>query len=156
SRAGVPVAEGIVEQLARLKTIGSIVAWIVEHMGASVEAPASVAATQPVSAAPAPAVTQEPAPVEPTHRYVVEPAPARLSATPADIAGKRFVVVDEGEGVGAATAAALRARGADALLLASHHVLESSCAAVDGLVHVAALRPGQHPILPEAFAAIRA
>src|SRR5207302_1614197 len=31
SRAGVPVAEGIVEQLARLKTIGAIVVWVVEH-----------------------------------------------------------------------------------------------------------------------------
>ncbi|HTC80766.1 MAG TPA: SDR family NAD(P)-dependent oxidoreductase, partial [Acidimicrobiia bacterium] len=157
SRAGVPVAEGIVEQLARLKTIGAIVAWIVEHVSTTAEAAPPVAATASRSVAPvAPVAPVEPAADGGTHRYVVEPAPAPGPTAPADIAGKRFVVVDEGEGIGAATAAALRARGADALLLAPHHVLESSCAAVDGLVHVAALRPGQDPILPEAFAAIRA
>ncbi len=73
-----------------------------------------------------------------------------------DLAGLRFVVVDEGEGVGAATAAALRARGADALLLAPHHDLASNCATVDGVVHVSALRPGQPPVLPDAFATLRA
>src|SRR2546421_6531820 len=80
-RAGVPVAEGIVEQLARLKTIGAIVAWIVEHVSTSAGAAPPVAATAPVStsigvpATPAtpttPAVTPAPAADEEVHRYVL-------------------------------------------------------------------------------------
>src|SRR5207248_910292 len=86
--APAPVAEGIVEQLARLKTIGAIVAWVVEHVSTSAEAAPPVAATasRPTSTAvpAAPAVAREPATDGGTHRYVVEPAPAPGPTVPAD------------------------------------------------------------------------
>src|SRR5207237_10085552 len=52
SRAGVPVAEGIVEQLARLKTSGSILAWVVEHVSTTAEVAAAVAVTAPTPTLP--------------------------------------------------------------------------------------------------------
>src|SRR5207244_8218003 len=88
SRAGVPVAEGIVEQLARLKTIRAIVAWIVEHVSTTEEVapPAAGTASTPVTptVTAVAAVAAEPAAGRGTHRYGVEPAPAPARPAPPD------------------------------------------------------------------------
>src|SRR5947209_712844 len=174
ARAGGPVAEGITEQLAALKTIGAIVAWIMERAEAQPRPgsptfgvlsspgernPPNLANLAPEGRPdPDPPGPPAPVPARP-QRYVVEitSSASKPPETPsADLRGLRFVVVDDGAGVGAATAAALRRRGAGALLLDVHHDLESSCASVDGVIHLGALRPGKPPVLPAAFAPLRA
>jgi acyl transferase domain-containing protein/NAD(P)H-dependent flavin oxidoreductase YrpB (nitropropane dioxygenase family) len=148
--AGAAPGAGAVEALAKLKTIGAIVAWILDHHAAGDAPP------QPAS----PAQEEPAAPVAP-QRYVVEVTTAKSPALDAlaDLAGHRFVVVDSdhaGETVGTATATALRKLGAESVLLGLHHDTEAACAAVDGVIHLGALRPGASPVLPHAFATLRA
>jgi acyl transferase domain-containing protein/NADP-dependent 3-hydroxy acid dehydrogenase YdfG len=147
--SGQAVPEGIVEQLARLKTIDAIVAYVGDHAAGPEKTP-----QEP----PEPAAAPAPVPVEPPRRYLVHvtESPAIAPDAHLDLSGLKFVVVDDGVGVGAATAAALRRRGADALLLGVHHDLESASAAVDGVIHLGALAPGGPPVLPEAFPSLRA
>lgn len=160
--AGTPPPPGAVEALARLKTVAAMVAWMVAND--------PVGAGGPVAAAPQPErapATAGPSAVggggrslvvAPPQRYRIEVAtePEVPQEPPARLAGQRIVVVDDERGVGAAVATALRHHGADALLLGGHHDLEAACARTDGVIHLGALRPGDTPILPAAFAPLRA
>jgi NAD(P)-dependent dehydrogenase (short-subunit alcohol dehydrogenase family) len=145
--AGSPPPEGAIEALARLKTIGAIVGWLLEHDGV-----ATTDRTEVDAGRAAPVV------VGPPRRYriglVTEPAVAQEDL--ARLAGRRIVVIDDEGGVGAAVASALRHHDADALLLGVHHDLEGACARTDGVIHLGALRPSDTPILPGAFAPLRA
>jgi acyl transferase domain-containing protein/NAD(P)H-dependent flavin oxidoreductase YrpB (nitropropane dioxygenase family) len=168
--AGWPAGDGAVERLARLKTIAAMVAWLLDHdePPAAVSPAPAATITAPAGASPAatvpagPPAEQPPAAgrpaVLPPQRYLVEVTSGKNHPLEhqADLAGLRLVVVDEEGGVGAATAAALRRHGADALLLGPHHDLEAACAGADGVIHLGALRPGGLPILPAAFAPLRA
>ena len=149
---GSPPPDGAVEALARLKTIDAIVEWMLEPDG---DQPG------PVGAADATWVDgrrSEAVVVGPPKRYrievVTEPGFAHEHFT--DLAGRRIVVIDDEGGVGVAVATALRHQGADALLLGVHHDLEAACARTDGVIHLGALRLGDTPILPAAFAPLRA
>ncbi|MFC0039736.1 type I polyketide synthase [Actinomadura rayongensis] len=74
---------------------------------------------------------------------VPEPAPGRF-------AGRRFVVADDGGGVALALADLLERQGAR---VTTPPDAGGPC---DGLIHLGALRPGAAPVLPGAYAGIRA
>ncbi|MEA2900796.1 MAG: hypothetical protein QOH36_683 [Actinomycetota bacterium] len=152
------IDESVIEDLARIKTIAGIVGWLEDHLG-------QVAA--PLAAPPIELVTDSgvPAPESVTSsprggrgggggmgRYVVEvteiehPPPAPLS-----FAGRRFVVVDDGRGIGLELADLLEQRGASVLSTDDMDGLASD----HEVIHLAALRPGPLPVLPSAFAGIR-
>ncbi|KAB2346557.1 type I polyketide synthase [Actinomadura rudentiformis] len=177
--AGVRLAEPVVEELARIRTIGEIVPWICSHLGVG----EGVEKTAPEVAIPAQAPPSAPvvpsAPVPPS-APAVPPAAARpavpdqgdvrampvvgpplrqiirmrdLPALPlpaqGSFAGKRFVIVDDGCGVALELADLLEQRGAQ---VRTPLEPEGPC---DGLVHLAALRPGGGPVLPGAYGGIR-
>ncbi|HEX7276753.1 MAG TPA: SDR family NAD(P)-dependent oxidoreductase, partial [Acidimicrobiales bacterium] len=145
---GATIDESVVEDLARIKTIAGIVAWLEDHLGPLV-APELV--TNPGVLAPD-SVTGSTRAAPPMRRYLVEldelahPAPAPLS-----FAGRRFVVVEDGRGVGLELADLLEQRGASVLSTDDIDSLDSD----HEVVHLAALRPGAEPVLPTSFAGIR-
>ncbi|WP_433335937.1 SDR family NAD(P)-dependent oxidoreductase [Spirillospora sp. CA-294931] len=143
--------EAVVERLARIKTIGGIVAWVGEHLGGAERDPDGVFR----SAVPAPAEA-------PAQETVAGVAPTRLVVRLADLppapapepgggrfAGKRFVIVDDGRGIALELADLLEREGAQ---VRTPLEVDSPC---DGLVHLGALRPGAGPVLPGAYAGIR-
>ncbi|MFI6516049.1 SDR family NAD(P)-dependent oxidoreductase [Spirillospora sp. NPDC050679] len=184
--AGGRLDEAAVEQLARVKTIGEIVAWIGERVGASpagedaapdapaaapdpavpepdapapdAPAPDAPADDAPLDDAPAPdapapdAPADEPAVVAPL-RQVVRiadlPALPAVELRPDAFAGRRFVIVDDGCGVALELADLLEQQGAQVRVPLEP---DGPC---DGLIHLAALRPGGGPVLPGAYAGIR-
>ncbi|HMC07860.1 MAG TPA: acyltransferase domain-containing protein, partial [Actinomycetota bacterium] len=157
-----PLDESFLEQLARIKTMGAVVAWILEHAAdlgrtaGETEAASEVAvpSSEPASSpgAPAPGLLGARRP----QRYVVEAASGAAPRPEAvSLAGLRYAVVDDGHGVGASTAEMLRRRGAEAYLLDATADVEAACGAVDGLVHLAALDRSRPPVLPDAFRPLR-
>ncbi|HEX3621837.1 MAG TPA: SDR family oxidoreductase, partial [Acidimicrobiales bacterium] len=148
---GTPPPDGAVEALARLKTIGAIVEWMLAHDRVRTKVGAAHAAG--VDGSPSEAVV-----IGPPKRYRVEVVtqPGVAQERSAGLAGHRIVVVDDEGGVGVAVASALRHQGADAVLLGVHHDLEAACARTDGVIHLGALRLGDTPVLPAAFAPLRA
>ncbi len=92
----------------------------------------------------------------PLTRLLVEVAAVEPPATrdPAEaLAGRQFVVVDDGLGVAVALAAALEAQGAEVRTV--HPDRLADAAGCDGVVDLSALRPAPAPVLPEGFRALR-
>ncbi|MGI5163992.1 acyl carrier protein [Spirillospora sp. CA-253888] len=173
--AGGRLDESAVEQLARIKTIGGIVAWIGERAGtqpagepageeAAPDAPAAApdpavpepeapAPDAPAPDAPAPdAPADEPAVVAPLRQVVRVadlPALPAVELRPDAFAGRRFVIVDDGCGVALELADLLEQQGAQVRVPLEP---DGPC---DGLIHLAALRPGGGPVLPGAYAGVR-
>ncbi|MEU5882284.1 SDR family NAD(P)-dependent oxidoreductase [Spirillospora sp. NPDC047279] len=161
--AGTRLDEPIVEQLARIKTIGEIVPWICGRLG--------IGADRPEAPAPAPAhmMSGGPGTVEVPVPAQGEPAPVPVVSAPvrqiirmADLpplpapepmpglfAGRRFVIVDDGCGIALELADLLEQQGAQ---VRTPLEPEGGC---DGLIHLAALRPGGGPVLPGAYGGIR-
>ena len=122
-RLGLAAAEGersqMVEELARVKTMRGIAAWLDQRAGGPAE---------PDADASAPALG----------RYVLALEPLPLAApapAPEGIAGKTFAITDDGRGIALALAELLAARGARARVVA----IGEAVGAVDGLVHLASL-----------------
>ncbi|WP_329521637.1 SDR family NAD(P)-dependent oxidoreductase [Spirillospora sp. NBC_01491] len=146
--AGARLDEAIVERLARIKTIGEIVTWICGHLAGArpprgaVPAPAASAETAPAA---------EPVPASAPSRQVVRVTglPPAGAPEPPAFAGKRFVIVDDGGGVALELADLLERHGARV-----RTPLDAG-GACDGLIHLAALRPGGGPVLPGAYDGIR-
>ena len=199
---GAILDESVIEDLARIKTIAGIVAWLEDHIR-QVAAPLAGPPTEPVTPLVAPAtesVTSSPDPqLEPVTlsagmrrspspvagggggdsepvtlsagmrhspspvpsggggggrmgRYVVEVTEIEHPPTaPLSFAGRRFVVVDDGRGIGLELADLLEQRGASVLSTDDGDELDTD----HEVVHLAALRPGPLPVLPSAFAGIR-
>jgi acyl transferase domain-containing protein/NAD(P)H-dependent flavin oxidoreductase YrpB (nitropropane dioxygenase family)/NADP-dependent 3-hydroxy acid dehydrogenase YdfG len=176
--AGAALDESVIEDLARIKTIAGIVAWLETHLDLG----PTPDPTEPVTLFPArggsnvTSSTGDPAPGElvtdsgvlatgsvtsspdsAMRRYVVEvdridhPAPAPLS-----FAGRRFMVVDDGRGISLELADLLEQRGASVLSTDDIDAIGAGFVGGDEeVVHLAALRPGAVPVLPAAFAGIR-
>ena len=104
----------------------------------------------PQSAAPAPRPA-EPAPrAVPPVRHVVrltELPPA--SGDPAALAGLHCLIVNDGRGIAPELAALLSRHGAHA------RIVSGAEERADAVIHLAALRPGRPPVLPDAYAGIR-
>ncbi|MBW8484788.1 type I polyketide synthase [Actinomadura parmotrematis] len=142
--AGASPDEDLVERLARIKTIGELVAHLAGDPAPAPAAAAPAAPPVPEGAGP-PAV----APVRQVVRIADLPALPEPEPAPGLFAGKRIVIVDDGCGVALELAALLEAQGAEVRVPLEP---DGPC---DGLVHLAALRPGGGPVLPGAYAGIR-
>ncbi len=148
---GANLDESLIEDLARIKTIAGIVAWLDEHLAPAPIEPVTLPGGR----------RRPPSPVSDggggMSRYVVElteiehPLPA-----PPSFAGRRFVVVDDGRGIGLELADLLDQRGASVLSTDDVDSLGAGDLDTDHeVVHLAALRPGSLAVLPAAFAGIR-
>ncbi|WP_229686941.1 SDR family NAD(P)-dependent oxidoreductase, partial [Longimycelium tulufanense] len=169
---GTKLDRSIVEQMARIKTIGEIVTWICGHLHAGTQSPDRSPAesgddqqdplpepgTPPAGHASGdPAVggpREVPDPVQGApRRHVVHlvdlpelPAPQPGSMR---LAGERFVIVDDSSGVALELTDLLEQQGAQV------RTLSEPDGRVDGLIHLAALHPGDDPTLPGAYGGIR-
>ncbi len=144
----------MVEELARLKTLNAIADWVASRL---TPADAHSGETNPPEMPVKSPQSESPA------RYLVELEPLEaLSEAPdgADsFAGRRYVIVDGGLGIGLELSDLLEARGAEVRILApDQNELEEHLASLDradALIHLPAADPDQPPILPEAFRVLR-
>jgi acyl transferase domain-containing protein/NAD(P)H-dependent flavin oxidoreductase YrpB (nitropropane dioxygenase family)/NADP-dependent 3-hydroxy acid dehydrogenase YdfG len=147
---GDPGARGVIEQLARIKTLRGILDWIETNgqNGQNGGAPALPAA--PVDTARSPSLTA-PARGEPRLvRSVVRDEPAPLHATSdASFAGRSFAITRDGGELAEALAAHLTARGATTRVAAPSASLGDGATDV---VHLAPLAVAPGPSLPDAAA----
>ena len=141
---GASIDESTVEELARLKTLNGIADWIVAHTGAAPEIPAPAG----------PATTPAPTSPAPTRQLVEVAGLPDADGDPATVAGRRYVIVDGGLGVGLELAELLEQRGAETVIL-DPDAGAVSLADAHALVHLAAIDPDQPPVLPGAFPIIR-
>lgn len=124
--------EEVVEQLAALKTLREIIAWLEDNRGGAASAPAP-------SAEPEPAAAPAPVAVIPLRRYelVVRAAPPpSLNGTTLD--KRTFALTDDGRGIAEALAAVLQSHGATVHILAPNEGVGT----VDGLIHLGSLAEG--------------
>ncbi|MGK5440399.1 SDR family NAD(P)-dependent oxidoreductase [Micromonospora sp. URMC 105] len=172
------LGDGVIEELARIKTIDGIVSWIDARTGATapvdavpvdVSAPDAGAAARSTSAgtgtpgpvwvepprSPADGDTGRAGPGAPTplRRFTVAVTPVSRppAAAPGALAGSTFAIVGDGCGVGLELTDLLEERGARVLLRMSDERAEG----IDGLVYLGALGGGQQPVLPAAFPTLR-
>ncbi|WP_024936059.1 SDR family NAD(P)-dependent oxidoreductase [Actinomadura welshii] len=175
-RTGVALPEP--GHLAGVTTVGEIVSWLEGRLGAAPAGPALPAvppqarsAAHVTSAAlsggppPAPSLAPETTAGGVTGVMEEEPVPLGLARhvmrivdldplpAPPDsgtaFAGRRFLVVDDGCGVALELATMLERHGAQ---VRTPTDVDEPC---DGLVHLAALRPGAAGVLPQAFEDVR-
>ncbi|MDQ6617467.1 MAG: SDR family NAD(P)-dependent oxidoreductase, partial [Actinomycetota bacterium] len=168
---GASLDESTLEELSRLKTLNAIAGWIVARVG---PAPGATVPTAPkagaaqvgqASDASVPAAEISLVAGQTTTRQLIEleslpPLPER-DLDPAQLAGRRYVIVDGGLGIGLELSELLEQRGAEVVIVDSgpgepDH--EESRAALDGahaLVHLSAVDPDQPPVLPHAFLVLR-
>jgi acyl transferase domain-containing protein/NAD(P)H-dependent flavin oxidoreductase YrpB (nitropropane dioxygenase family)/NAD(P)-dependent dehydrogenase (short-subunit alcohol dehydrogenase family)/acyl carrier protein len=146
--------EDAVTELARIKTIGGIADWLggnltgpAEPVGAAAVGTAAVETAAVPTAADAVAASGTPG------RFIVETVTVPAPEGDGDsLTGRRVVIVDDGRGVALELADLLERRGAEARVVEAP---PEEGPAADALVHLAALRPGARPVLPDAFAGIR-
>ncbi|MFF7242667.1 SDR family NAD(P)-dependent oxidoreductase [Embleya sp. NPDC008237] len=180
-----PADEAVIERLAKVKTIDAIVAGVLAvdagadpragSLPASGSGPGEWASPVPPTepAEPVGAGREEPAPPgadRPT-RHLVEcvpiedPPPTSEAGPPIGDAlrGRRVVLVEDGGGIAWALADLLAAHGVvvesrarDRAGPADDDRPDPAWSEVDTLVHLAALADGPDPILPDAFALLRA
>ncbi|WP_327738656.1 SDR family NAD(P)-dependent oxidoreductase [Streptomyces nojiriensis] len=137
-------AESAVEELSRIKTLRGIVDWITTRTPA---APATAAPATPGGASETPGG----APLAPPlRRFRVELVPVPpADGAPETLRGLRIGLVEDGQGIAPALAAALEALGAEPTFL------PSAGPGFDGLVDLSALRTTAGPVLPGAFPGLR-
>jgi acyl transferase domain-containing protein/NAD(P)H-dependent flavin oxidoreductase YrpB (nitropropane dioxygenase family)/NAD(P)-dependent dehydrogenase (short-subunit alcohol dehydrogenase family) len=147
---GASLDESMVEELARLKTLDAIADWVVAHLHPAPETAAPVASPAPLSGGTTrQLIDLEPLPSLPRARYET-----------VVLAGRRYVIIDGGLGIGLELSELLEQRGAEVVILDSEQVGPGgeSLAVLDGahaLVHVVAVDPDQPSILPDAFVVLR-
>ncbi|MGH3670082.1 MAG: type I polyketide synthase, partial [Pseudonocardiaceae bacterium] len=129
------------QELSRLRTLRSIVEWIVEW---------NTGRTTRCAQAPGTAPAQR------LRRYLVEAVALPLLAEPsaASLAGRQVAILGDGVGIALALSVLLERRGAQVRLLDPDQPGEVS--GVEALVHLAALDRGRDAVLPEGFTALRA
>ncbi|MFJ7590675.1 SDR family NAD(P)-dependent oxidoreductase [Streptomyces sp. NPDC097617] len=135
--------ESAVEELSRIKTLRGIVDWVTSRAPASPASPASPGHV------PAPAPDLRPV-APPVSRLRVDllPVPA-ADGSLETLRGLRIGVVEDGQGIAPAVAAALEVLGAEPT------PLPAAEPGFDGLVDLSALRPTAGPVLPDAFPGLR-
>ncbi|WP_405723295.1 SDR family NAD(P)-dependent oxidoreductase [Streptomyces sp. NBC_01537] len=143
--AGLEDAE--LEELAKARTAAAVTQWLSARL---------------TTAAPAVAPEPEEAPVtgEAPRRFQLRPVALEAGGAPADpasvLAGKRFVLVGDGDGAAGEVAARLAAYGAEAAAVDAEHLLTEGDGQVDGVLHLDSLAAGRPPVLPDAFPVFRA
>ncbi len=173
-RIDLPIDESVVEELAQLKTVRGIADWIAERATPAVGRTAGTVPLEAHESGTAATSTGDPAatprPHDRARRYVVEVEPiapphssSPLAAwtgdapgDPACLAGRRFVIVQGGQGVTLELAAQLERGGAEVRILDPQDDQPAAYGVVDTVVHLAGIDPGGPAALPAAFAGLRA
>lgn len=128
--------DAMLEQLAALKTLRAMIDWM-----------QSRTANAPAAAAASPAVEAPQTAVWPLRRYLLRQRDVALPvAAAASLAGKRFIITDDGMGVAPALAAGLQARGALPQIVRFRNLssLSGAMGQVDGLIHLWGLNNDSH------------
>ncbi|MEV5874880.1 SDR family NAD(P)-dependent oxidoreductase [Streptomyces sp. NPDC052101] len=163
------------EELAKARTAAAVTDWLTARLGAPAgaedgggEAEASYtedgdgdgggwgAQGPEPSSAPALGVPPRRCELRPVPLPEPEPAPAAGRDRAPVLAGRRFALLGDAEGVAAEVAARLTANGADTVILGRSHLLTGSDGPVDGVVYLGALPGPDLPVLPDAFPVLRA
>jgi len=152
----------VMEELAGLKTIEAIVSWIAGKLSPSAEVRPQPAAPVSVSVpVPAPAVAGD-EPVKVTagrpDRFVLaidQLDPVAPAESDGVLAGHRFLVIPDDQGIGLAVADLLEQRRAEVHMVAPGGPLPSA-ERIDGMVYLPALDQGRPAVLPEAYTPLRA
>jgi hypothetical protein len=141
--------------LAKARTAAAVTQWLTARLTTAAPTPA-------LAAVPVP----EEAPVtgEAPKRFQLRPvalAAGGAGVDPASVlAGKRFVLIGDGDGDGDGAAGEVAARlasyGAEAVAVAAEHVLTEVDGQVDGVLHLDSLAAGRPPVLPDAFPVFQA
>ncbi|GAA2583393.1 SDR family NAD(P)-dependent oxidoreductase [Actinomadura fulvescens] len=163
-RLGLPgaagfVDESLVEQLARIKTIGGIVDWVTGRDDAPAPDSAPRVREETAAGPASPPVSGGASPLTgPPVRYRVQPVPLAPAPVPAaeGLRGRRFVLVEDGHGVALDLAALLERHGARVHSLGAGRLAEApDLDAADGVIELSGLGPAQAPVLPAIFDGLR-
>jgi NAD(P)-dependent dehydrogenase (short-subunit alcohol dehydrogenase family) len=140
THTGGPADDSVAEELSRLRTLRSIVDWIVNRLG--VQSPAD----------PGPVQSRRP---PRARRYLVEAAPLPLRPyTPkTSMAGRRVTIIGDGGSIALDLSVLLEQHGAEVRLLGMDQVAHKT--RPDALIYLAALDRGHAAILPDGFIALR-
>jgi len=136
-----PLDDSVTEELSQLRTLRSIVDWIVERLG--MQSPAD------------PAVSVQSGRPPRAQRYLVEatPSPLHPGGPKTSMAGQRVTIIGDGGGLALDLAVLLEQHGAEVRLLGMDKVVQNT--RTDALVYLAALDRGRAAILPDGFIALR-
>ncbi|MGH3771632.1 MAG: SDR family NAD(P)-dependent oxidoreductase, partial [Pseudonocardiaceae bacterium] len=148
ARAGRPLDESVMEELARLRTLRGIVDWITNRTGT-----------------PQPAAPAHTTPAQRPRRYLVEVAALPPLGGPPDapLVGRRVAIVGDGAGIALELSVSLERRGAEVRLLSPEQLSPeqlspeqfSELTGTDALIYLAALDRGRATVLPGGFAGLR-
>ncbi|MGW3284659.1 SDR family oxidoreductase [Streptomyces sp. NPDC001002] len=161
------------EDLAKARTAASVTDWLAARLTGPTttaqEQPAATPDTPVTPAAPAAPDTPDVGGVAPRRfvlRSVLLPGHgsalagegASVSLNSPALAGKRFVLLgdDDTAAVAREVAARLAAHGAEVTPLAADHLLTEADGAVDGVLFLDPLAGARPPVLPDAFAVLKA
>ncbi len=145
---GAAIDESMVEELARLKTLNAIAHWVVAHVNPSPAGGGADSVRVHTHNSPRLAPGR--------HLIEVETLPAPVSDEADSLAGRRYVLVDGGLGIGLELSELLELRGAEVVI--ADVDVDDGLVALDGahaLVHLAAVDPDPSPSLPGAFSVLR-
>ncbi|MGH3699879.1 MAG: SDR family NAD(P)-dependent oxidoreductase [Pseudonocardiaceae bacterium] len=131
ARSGAPLAESVIDELTRLRTLRGIVDWITNRTG------------------PPPQAT----PVQRARRYLVEATALPPLAGPPDVPlhGRRVAIVGDGVGIALELSVLLERRGAEVRLLNP----DQPTGVTDTLIYLTALDRGRAAVLPDGFATLQ-
>jgi malonyl CoA-acyl carrier protein transacylase/NAD(P)-dependent dehydrogenase (short-subunit alcohol dehydrogenase family) len=143
TRTGGPLDDSVAEELSRLRTLRSIVDWIVNRPWG--QSPANSIPAAPVQASRPPRA----------RRYLVEAISSPVPAGPpaVSVAGRRVTVVGDGGGIALDLSVLLEQHGAEVRLLGLDQVADQT--RTDAFIYLAALDRGRAAILPDGFIALR-
>jgi acyl transferase domain-containing protein/NAD(P)H-dependent flavin oxidoreductase YrpB (nitropropane dioxygenase family)/NAD(P)-dependent dehydrogenase (short-subunit alcohol dehydrogenase family)/acyl carrier protein len=137
------VDDSVAEELTRLRTLRSIVDWIVNRIGS------------PSPARPAQVIPVQVSAAHQARRYLVEAVSSPVPVAPPgfSLSGRRVAIVGDGVGIALALSVLLEQHGAEVRLLGADQVAQT--ASPDALIYLAALDRGRATVLPAGFAALR-
>jgi acyl transferase domain-containing protein len=141
--SGTALDDSVAEELTRLRTLRSIVDWIVNRTGTR----------SPVN--PTRATLVQARTAQRARRYLVDAIPSPVQPAPAEasMAGRRVTIVGDGGGIALDLSVLLEQHGAEVRLLGLDQAAEMT--STDALIYLAALDRGRAAILPDGFVALR-
>ncbi|MEU5534964.1 SDR family NAD(P)-dependent oxidoreductase [Streptomyces sp. NPDC020362] len=160
------------EELTKARTAAAVTAWLTARAGGTgaaeadhretdetapgPEAGARIPAPAALTSTESPAAPLGEAPRRCALRPVVLPQADPATDPASVLAGRRFVLLGDGQGAAAEVTARLTAHGADVVTAGHDHLLGAADGTVDGVLHLGALDGPELPLLPEIFPVVQA